>query len=122
MFRIYTKKQKLLQVFNTYSYLTDENILKNLLEKTDDKSLEDIKSIDDLPKFFYKLNQKIDTKDVLSHLFTIESNLNIIDMSLDNCDEDYAHDIKTVNQHNLKLLKEILLMLESRDFIELTEI
>ena len=115
-------KNKLLQVFNTYSYLTDENILKNLLDKTDDKSLEDIKSIDDLPKFFYKLNQKIDTKDVLSHLFTIESNLNIIDMSLDNCDEDCAHDIKTVNQHNLKLLKEILLMLESRDFIELTEI
>jgi len=111
----YIMKQTLLQVFNTYSYLTDENILKNLLEKTNDKSLENIKSIDDLSKFFYQLNQKIDIKDVLSHLFTMESNLNIIDMSLDDCDEDYASDVKTVNQHNLKLLKEILVMLESRE-------
>ncbi len=114
-------KKKLLQVFNNYSYLTDENILQNLLEKTDEKSLEDIKSIDDLSKFFYNLNQKIDIRDVLSHLFTMESNLNIIELSLNNLDYDYANDLKAVNQQNQKLLKEILVMLESKDIIKQTE-
>lgn len=110
-------KQKLLQIFNNYSYLTDENILQNLLEKTDEKSLESIKSIDDLSKFFYKLNQKVDIKDILSHLFVIELNLNIVELSLNNLDYDYASDLKAVNQQNQKLLKEVLVMLENRELV-----
>ncbi len=113
-------KETLSQIFNNYSYLTDQNILQNLLEKTDNKSLEEIKSIDDLKKFFYNLNQKIEIKDIHSHLFVLESNLNIIELSLDNCDENYAYDLKTINQHNQKLLKEILVMLEAKELIKQT--
>lgn len=111
-------KESLFQIFNNYSYLTNKSILRNLLEKTDEKSLEDIKSIDDLKKFFYNLNAKIEIKDIHSHLFTLESNLNIIELSLDNCDENFANDLKTINQHNQKLLKEILVMLEAKEIIE----
>ena len=108
-------KQELLQIFSTYSHLTQENILSNVFEKTDIRSFENIKNVDDLQRLFYMLNQKIDIKDILSHLFTMESNLNIIDMSLENLDESYAYNFKTINQQNQKLLKEILLMLESRE-------
>ncbi|NQY95155.1 MAG: hypothetical protein HRT43_13410 [Campylobacteraceae bacterium] len=43
-------------------------------------------------------------------------------ISLDDCDEDYANDVKTVNQHNLKLLKEILVMLESRELAKVSKV
>lgn len=110
-------KDTLFQIFNNYSYLTDKNILQSLLEKTDDKSLENIKSIDELKKFFYKLNQKVEIENIHSHLFILESNLNIVELSLDNCDENYASDLKAINHHNQKLLKEILVMLESKELI-----
>jgi len=44
-----------------------------------------------------KLNKKIEIKDVLSHLFLLESNINIIDSSLSCRDDGYSNDLQTIN-------------------------
>lgn len=111
----YIMKQTLQQLLYNYSYITDVNILQNLLTKIDDTAKENIKSIEDLQKLLYKLNQKIQIKDVLSHLFVLESNINIINSSLSSKDDEYSSDLKCINQQNQKLLREIFVMLDSRE-------
>jgi hypothetical protein len=112
----YIMKQKLLQLFYNYSYITNENIFKNILNKVDEKSLCNIKNTDDLQSLFFKLNEKVEMKDVLSQLFLLESNINIIDSSLSSKDDGYSNDLQHLNQQNQRLVKEIFVMLDSREF------
>ena len=108
-------KQTLPQLLDNYSYITNENILQNLLKKVDTKSFEDINSIDHLQSLLYKLNQNIEIKDILSHLFLLESNINIIDSSLSSKEDEYSDNLQQLNHQNQKLLKEIFVMLDSRE-------
>jgi hypothetical protein len=107
-------KESFQNIFSHYSYLSDQNITSNLLKKIDQKQLNDIKSINDLQNFLYQLNKKIAIEDILNRLFILESNINIIDGYLKDNDED-IQDLRILNTQNTQLLKEIFLMLESKE-------
>ncbi len=109
-------KENFLTIFSQYSYLNDETITSNLLEKIDKKELKNIKSINDLEKFLFYLNKKISIKDLLNRLFVLEANINIIDGFL--LDKDgKSQELRVLNTQNIQILKEIFLMLESKELI-----
>ena len=109
-------KKNFLAIFSQYSYLSDETITSSLLEKIDKKDLENIESIYDLEKFLFHLNKKISIKDILNRLFLLEANINIIDGFLVDKNAQ-SEELRIVNTQNIQILKEILLMLESKELI-----
>lgn len=106
-------KENFIDIFSHYSYLSDETIVSNLLEKVDKKELNNIKSIADLKRFLFQLNKKVDTPDILSRLFILDANINIIDGYLE-AKEEEGQDLRELNAQNKRILREVLLMLESK--------
>jgi len=108
-------KQTLQSIFNDYPYLYDETILSNLLNKVDEQSLKNIKTLEDLKNFLFKLNKQIQKDDLLSIIFKLQANIQVIDYALKDYDNDLTLSIKTLNSQNIQFIDEIISML---DFIE----
>lgn len=109
-------KKSFIDIFSHFSYLNDETITSNLLEKVDEKDLRDIKSIEDLQNFLFGLNKKADITDILNRLFILDANINIIDQFLKAKDEE-GQDLRELNNQNRRILKEVLLMLDFKKLI-----
>ena len=100
----------LLNLFQDYSFLSDEVILKNILKKLDDKK--EVKEIyQDHPNFL----EYIDIKDINHTISKLETNLTLIHHALEDKDHELLYHLKVINQQNQKLLDELLMMLDYYD-------
>ena len=111
-------KESLKQIFYNHSYLNDETILKELLEKTDENTLERIKDIEQLRKFLYDLNKEIELPHILNRLFLLESNMSILNLALNDTEKEHFMELKKLNEQNLQIIKEVFIMLENKEINE----
>lgn len=127
-----TQKDKLKDILHStlhlYSYLSDENILSNSIHNSSFKANElnsHFENTQEIKSLFHNLNKNIDINDIVSKLTEIESFSSIMDTSLSGVEnesngslniEEYARDLKVVNARNLKLIRELYMMLDSKEF------
>ncbi len=115
-------KQTLQSIFRNYPYLCDETILSNLLNKVDNDSLEDIKSIEELSKFLFKLTKQVQKEDLLSIIYKLQANIDVMDYALKDHEEDLALSLKILNTQNIQFIEKIIDMLDILEFKEKKEI
>ena len=126
-----TKKDKLKNILHStlrlYTYLSDENILSKCIDNStfEEKELSvHFGNTQEIKSLLYNLNKNIDVHGILSKLIEIESFSSIMDTSLTGVENEsnsisigeYARDLKVVNTHNLKLIRELCMMLDSKEF------
>ncbi|OUR70857.1 hypothetical protein A9Q76_06395 [Arcobacter sp. 31_11_sub10_T18] len=127
-----TQKDKLKDILHStlhlYSYLSDENILSKSIDNSSFKANElnsHFENTQEIKSLFHNLNKNIDINDIVSKLTEIESFSSIMDTSLSGVEnesngslniEEYVRDLKVVNARNLKLIRELYMMLDSKEF------
>ncbi len=102
--------KNILEIFQNYSFLSDETIYNNILKKLKNKKL--LKEIYlEVPEFL----KHIDIQDITHTLNKLETNLTIIDHALEEKDNELLFHLRMMNQQNMKLLNELYVMLENRE-------
>lgn len=111
-----------------YGHFQDKYTLKKAVDTTlneENELSQNFKEINSLKSLLYNLNKNIDVNDIILKLCEIESYSNIMDTSLTGIEnfrepnfniEDYARNLKVVNTQNIKLLRELFTMLDSKEF------
>ena len=119
-------KDKFHEVFCTlshiYSHFSDKDILYKAVNKLEDSTFQELYSKQDLSKLFYVLNKHIDEKDIVLKLCEIESYSNIMELALAGIENssdprDDANDLKVLNMQTKKLIRELIVMFEEKEFL-----
>ncbi len=105
-----------------YSHFSDKDILYKAVNKLEDSTFQELYSKQDLNKLFYVLNKHIDEKDIVLKLCEIESYSNIMELALSGIENssdprDDANDLKILNMQTKKLIRELIVMFEEKEFI-----
>ena len=115
-------KETFFSIFNIYSHFSDKDILYKAVNKLEDSTFQELYSKQDLSKLFYVLNKHIDEKDIVLKLCEIESYSNIMELALAGIENssdprDDANDLKILNMQTKKLIRELIVMFEEKEFL-----
>ncbi len=102
-------------LYQYYSYLSDEAIFSHLIKKLPKKEQEELEK---LHKIFIKLNKYVDITAITQTLSKLESNYFIIDQALRDNDDELSFHLRALNQYNQKLITELFTMLDDRELRE----
>ena len=109
-------------ISNIYSHFSDKEILYKAVNKLEDSTFQQLYSKQDLNKLFYVLNKHIDEKDIVLKLCEIESYSTIMELALTGIENSSdprsdANDLKILNMQTKKLIRELIVMFEEKEFI-----
>lgn len=105
---------KLSTTFKNFSYITDENILSNMLTKLDKK---DQKQIEKFRKKLFNYNKHTDINDLIITLSKLETNLVIQKHALKDKEDELSYHLNILNQQSLLYIIELFTMIESKELV-----
>jgi sulfatase maturation enzyme AslB (radical SAM superfamily) len=100
--------------FKNFSYITDKNILSNILNKLDKK---EVKHLEKFRHILYNYNKHTDINDLIIILSKLETNLVVQHHTLQNKEDELSYHLKVLNQQNLQYMIELFTMIESKELV-----